>query len=97
MLLHAHPRLKAIVSATKPTGATPAIQSQCTERPKMGLIVALRMMDTPTITVAQTSETTQLLGTPLPRLSGVFSVCLVCLAIRETSFSYGEITGRFEI
>ena len=43
-----------------PAGATPAIQSQWTNRPNSGLIVALRMMDTPTTTAAHISENVQL-------------------------------------
>ena len=48
--------------AAKLTGATPAIQSQCTDRPNNGLIVALATRARPITAAAQESETPQLLG-----------------------------------
>ena len=50
------------------------------------ILVALTMMDTPTIAVAQTSDSTQLLGTARRRSGGVLPRLLVCLAIQETSW-----------
>ena len=52
----------AHASDEKLTGAIPAIQSQCTLRPKRGLTVALTTMDTATITTAHVSENLQVLG-----------------------------------
>ena len=49
-----------MASAAKPTGAIAAIQSQWTNRPKRGLMVALASMDTPTTTATQNNENVQL-------------------------------------
>ncbi len=55
-------RRKAMARITNDTGATPAIQSQWTYRPKRGFIVALEMIDTTTIPTAHKSEDIQLRG-----------------------------------
>ena len=59
---HTQRRRKANASAANPTGATPAIQSQWTERSKRGLMVALASMPIPTHTAAQNREDRQFLG-----------------------------------
>ena len=55
-------RRKAMARITNDAGATPAIQSQWTFRQKRGFIIALAMIDTPTIATAQASEDIQLRG-----------------------------------
>ena len=62
MKFHTQRWRKANVTSTKPTGATPAIQSQWTDRPNRGLIVALATIDSPTITTAQSREKAHPLG-----------------------------------
>ena len=55
-------RLRATAKTVNPVGASPAIQSQWTYRPKRGLTVALTMIATPTMSAAHIADATQLLG-----------------------------------
>ena len=61
-LVYTQRRRKAIASIANDTGATPAIQSQWTYRPKRGLIVALAIIEMPTIATAHVNEDVQLRG-----------------------------------
>ena len=71
-------RRNAIAKIANDTGAAPAIQSQWTDRPKRGLIVALATIEIPTIATAHVNEDTQLRGNlraafPFARFAMVFS------------------------
>ena len=81
-----HRRRNANVIKMKLTGTIPATQSQCTLRPKRGLMVALATMDIATIMAAVARENGQVLRAGCCPFFAAPRFPLVSLAIRNHPF-----------